>query len=117
TSRSLEDQKGRAVNTLVWWPLLPPGVQLKTDVGGRYSVDVTDVPPTPDEDWMPPIRSLLYRVEFYYTYAHSAAEFWNSEAKSWSKEVNHFAEPTTPIKQAVNSLTAPGDSEQDKARK
>ena len=33
-------------------------------VNGRFSVDMTDIPPIPDEEWMPPIESLLYQGAF-----------------------------------------------------
>jgi hypothetical protein len=117
TSSFLVDAKGRAVSTLIWWPKLPEGVSVKTDISGHYSVDVTDIPATPDEEWMPPIHSLLYKVIFYYKSNSSATEFWASEAKDWSKEVDHFAEPTNALKQAVSGLVAPSDSDLDKAKK
>jgi hypothetical protein len=48
----------------------------------------------PDEEWMPPISSLLYKVRFYYKAASSATEFWEKAAKRWSKQVDKFAEPS-----------------------
>jgi len=117
TSINLMDEHGRVVNTLIWWPRLPQGVTVQKDAAGRYSVDVTDVPPTPDEEWMPPIESIRYRVFFYYKAASSAIEFWINDAKLWSKDVDHFAEPSKSIKQAVAGLIAPGDSDLDKAKK
>jgi len=71
--------------------------------------DVTDVPPIPDEEWMPP-SSFLYKVNFYYSFAHDAADYWLSEGKLWSKDVDKFAEPSKTIKAAVDGLIAPGDS-------
>ena len=41
---------------------------MQTSMNGSYSVDVTDVPPIPDEEKMPPVQSLLYKVSFYYNY-------------------------------------------------
>lgn len=117
TSHHLIDSRGNEVNTLIWWPNLPPGVQLKTDATGRYSVDLNDVPPIPDEDYMPPINVLLYHVDFYYMSAFSGGDFWVSEAKRWSKEVDHFAEPSKQIHEAVASLITPADSDLDKAKK
>jgi len=117
TSMMVLDERGRAANTLIWWPKLPPGVNVIKDAGGRYSVDVTDVPPAPDEEWMPPIGSFLYSVKFYYKAAGNAADFWVSEAKLWSKDVDHFADPSKPIRGAVDGLIAPTDSELDKAKK
>jgi hypothetical protein len=60
TSIFLEDARGRPINSLIWWARLPQGVTVKTNIGLGYVVDVTDVPPIPDEEWMPPIESLLY---------------------------------------------------------
>jgi hypothetical protein len=117
TSSYLTDEHGNAVKTLIWWPLLPPGVQVKPDATGRFILDVTDIPPAPQEEWMPPIGSLLYHLLFYYKSAFDAKDFWLSEAKRWSKEVDRFAEPTTTIRDAVSTLVAPGDSELDKAKK
>jgi hypothetical protein len=117
TSSYLTDEHGHTVNSLIWWPQLPPGVKLVTDALGRYTLDLTDIPPIPQEEWMPPIDSLLYHVLFYYKSAFDSKDFWISEAKRWSKDVDHFAEPTTLIRDAVSTLVAPGDSDLDKAKK
>jgi len=117
TSMYLVDSRGREAHSLIWWPNLPPGVAIKTSVNGSYNVDVTDIPPIPDEEWMPPIDSLLYKVRFYYSFAHDAADYWFSESKLWSKDVDKFAEPSKAIKAVVDSLVAPGDSDLDKAKK
>ncbi len=117
TSMYLIDERGRTVNSLIWWNRLPQGVTMQTSVNGSYSVDVTDIPPIPDEEWMPPVGGFLYRVFFYYKAASTAAEFWMSEAKLWSKDVDKFAEPSKEIQDAVNGLIAPGDSDLAKARK
>ncbi|MGD0348187.1 MAG: DUF3857 and transglutaminase domain-containing protein [Terracidiphilus sp.] len=117
TSMYLVDGRGREMHSLIWWVHLPDGVTVKTSVNGAYSVDVADVPPIPDEEWMPPIRSFLYKVDFYYSFAHDSTDYWVSEAKLWSKDVDKFAEASKPIKAAVDSLIAPGDSDLDKAKK
>ncbi|MGA2887675.1 MAG: DUF3857 domain-containing protein [Terracidiphilus sp.] len=117
TSMYLEDEHGHVINTLIWWPRLPQGVTVKTDAAGRYSVDITDVPPIPEEEWMPPVKSFLYKVLFYYKSDTSAVNFWVSETKLWSKDLDHFAEPSKSLHQAVDSLIAPGDSDLDKAKK
>jgi hypothetical protein len=116
SSLFLIDSHGREVNTLMWWAILPPGVTVKTDMTD-YKVDVTDVPPSPDEEWMPPIQSILYNVKFYYTSALGVKDFWLNEAKDWSKDVDRFAAPSEPIRAAVAGIVAPNDSQSDKARK
>jgi hypothetical protein len=117
TSSYLIDKHGRPANTLIWWPLLPNNTQVKADAGGVYDLKLTDIPAAPDEEWMPPIDSFLYKVHFYYTSAVDTANFWNSESKDWSKDVDHFAETSKSIREAVNGLIAPGDSDLDKAKK
>lgn len=116
----LMDGRGRAINSLVWWQNLPEGVKLRTEGttgAGYYAVDMTDVPPLPDEEWMPPLDSVRYRVQFYYKYESNVADFWKTESALWSKDVDHFAEPTKAIRNAVDGIVASGDSDLDKAQK
>lgn len=111
----LTDSKGNAVNRLVWWYNLPKGVSIQQGAKG-FTVDVTDVPPAPDEEYMPPIRSVLYKVFFYYS-SGSAQEYWANAAKNWSKDVDRFAEPSKTMKEVVAGIVSPGDSELVKAKK
>jgi hypothetical protein len=113
----LTDERGRAVKNLLSWSKLPPGVTVIHDAGGHHSVDITDVPPIPDEESMPPIKSFLYKVEFYYKSEPNVTNFWSAEAKLWSKDVDRFAEPSKAIKNVVAGLVTPTDSELDKAKK
>jgi len=117
TIHTLQDQKGHIITKLAWSPHLPEGVKVQTTVNDNFSVDVTDIPAAPEEEWMPPIQSLLYRVDFFYTYANDSTSFWTSEIKDWSKDVDKFAEPSKTIKEVVNGLIAPTDSEVEKAKK
>ena len=87
------------------------------DARGRYTFDVIDVPAIPSEDWMPPLNSLNWKVEFYYTQYTSGSEFWQSEGKHWAKEADRFAEPTKTLKEAAAQMVAPGDTDEQKARK
>jgi Domain of Unknown Function with PDB structure (DUF3857)/Transglutaminase-like superfamily len=117
TGSHLTDEHGDTVNTLIWSAQLPAGIKIIQDAVGRYSVDLTDIPPIPDEDYMPPLNSVLYRVFFYYKSAGNSGDFWVTEAKRWSKEVDHFADPNKAIKEAVAQLISPSDSDLDKAKK
>jgi hypothetical protein len=115
-SEDITDASGHIARKLIWWPILPQGVQVKT-VPGRFVLDLQDVPPRPDEAWMPPTQSMIYQVHFYYMSSFDSRDFWNSEAKRWSKEVDHFAEPSGVIKAAVASIVTPNDSDLEKAKK
>lgn len=117
TGSYLMDRHGAPLNFLLYWPQLPPGAELKRDTIGRFFLDVTDVPAAPEDDWMPPSSSLLYRVRFYYKGNSDAKGFWVKEARQWSKEVDRLAEPTKAIQDAVQGLVTHNDSDLDKARK
>jgi len=101
---------------LVWWSELPPGVSVHPSASGSYTVDMTNIPPVPRVEWTP-MDNYLYKVRVYYTYNTTSGDFWINAAKKWSKDVDHFAEPTVIIQDAVSKLIAPGDSELSKAKK
>jgi hypothetical protein len=111
------DKDGKVANFLLWTSLLPSGASVKSDRLGHYTIDVVDLPPIPTEEWMQPIHSFLYRVHFYYKDANDNVGFWQTESKRWSRDVDHFAEPSKSIHDAVNSLITPSDSDLDKAKK
>jgi len=117
TGSYLMDRHGVALNFLLYWPKLPPGAELRRDTVGRFFLDVADVPAAPQDEWMPPSSSLLYRVRFYYMSDSDAKGFWVKETKRWSKEVDHLAEPTKTIQDAVAGLVTRSDSDLEKARK
>jgi hypothetical protein len=87
------------------------------EISGRYTLDLTDIPPLPNDDWMPPLNTIKWRLEFYYTHAASTANFWESEGKFWAKESERFANPSSSLKKAVSDIVSPGDSDEQKARK
>lgn len=111
-------------NATTYWERLPPGAQVKSGFGGMYKLDLTDVPPTPDEEWMPPIDSLLYAVDFGYAgsfYGGSvsgrlATDLWAEKAADWSYYIDAVTEPTKEIKEAVDGLIS-GGTDLEKARK
>lgn len=117
TSHYVVDEDGNPANTLIWWSQLPTGSKIVQDAVGRFTLDVADVPAIPHEEYMPPIDAFLYQVLFYYKSAHTGTDYWVEKAKKWSKDVDHFAEPTGAIKNAVAGIVKPGNSDLDKAQK
>jgi hypothetical protein len=117
----------QVANRLAWSPILPPGVEVKQTVAptgeiGRegqrtFELSVKDIPPIPEEEHMPPIRSLSYRVLFYFSPYNSEAEFWKKEGNGWSKTMDKFIDPNGRMKAAVRDVTAGADSSEQKLRK
>jgi hypothetical protein len=85
--------------------------------GDDFSIDLTDIPPVPRDDWMPPLNTMRWRVRFYYTYARTGQEFWEIEGKFWARDTEDFIKVTGTIKKAAASLVAATDSDEQKARK
>jgi hypothetical protein len=92
TDHLLTDKHGNSTReSLAWYPLLPAGVEVKYIPAERiYTVDIEKVPPMEEEEHMPPMRSVSYRVLFYYTNARNEDEYWKEEGKYWSKDIDKF---------------------------
>ena len=113
----ITNSRGQTLNRLMWMVHAGPGNAVAHDARGRYTFDVVDVPAIPSDDWMPPLNSLNWQVEFYYTAYTSSQEFWIEEGKHWLKEADQFANPSKGLHEAVGEIVATGDPEEMKARK
>jgi len=113
----LVNHHGEALSDLLWYPNLPKGATLTGTENGHFDLVVNDVPPLPEEQWMPPIETQRYQVIFYYSPGNSSQAYWNNESGFWLKDVNRFAETTGTLKAAAAGLVAASDSDIDKAKK
>jgi hypothetical protein len=121
------EQGEQMISTIAWAPILPAGAQVKQnrqptsqfDSGGQLSLElnVQDIPPMPDEEYMPPMKSLSYRVLFYYSAYRTVAEYWKNEGKGWSKNRDKFIGPGPKVAAAVHDLVADSDTQDQKLRK
>jgi hypothetical protein len=114
--RTITNSRGENLNQLMWSPILPKGSEVKF-IHDHYEVDVNEIPPLPDEAYMPPMHSYSYRVIFYYTGQRSRDEFWKSEGKYWSKSVDHFANSSGKISAVVKEVIGPADTQVEKLHK
>jgi hypothetical protein len=125
TNQSVITAKEQRTNAIAWNEILPPGAELKqtkVEFEGKdphtiFELNVHDILPTPNEEYMPPISSFSYRVVFYYTPYLTGDEFWKSEGKSWAKERDKFISPGPGVIAAVNGLVSPTDTQDQKLRK
>ena len=110
-------------NSISWTPILPAGTvvqqsRLPGDYGHlSFEVNIQNVPPAPEEEFMPPVSSFTYRVLFYYSAYRTMGEFWKNEGKFWSEDQDKFIGPGHAVDAAVQQLTAASDSPDQKLRK
>jgi hypothetical protein len=122
---SSEDD-GAPTTSISWTKILPAGVQLKQTqlpatgfANGQYifDLDVHDIPPAPEEDYMPPTSSFTYRVLFYYSAYRSGDDYWKNAGKHWAKLQDKFIGPGPAVSAAVRDLVLPTDTQDQKLRK
>jgi len=97
--------------------MIGSGDKVIYDRKGNYSLDLTDIPALPDEERMPPLNLIEWRVRFYYTDSSAVGAFWDNAAQLWGKDSDEFTKPTSTLKAAVAGIVSPNDSEEIKARK
>ena len=126
TTHLMQDSDGQTINSISWFPVLPVGATLVTkespssrtsEPQQTYEVTLKDIPPAPEEDFMPPIKSFTYRVLFSYTPYRSAAEFWKAEGKRWSKNANSFIGPDNALTSATQTVIAGAKTPEEKLHK
>ncbi len=115
--RHVVDSRGETLDRLMYSMRADPASHMMQDRKGSYTLDLTDIPPLPDDDWMPPLNTIKWRVKFYYTNYESGGAFWEAAGKRWAKEVKEFTNPTGQLKNAVAEIVAANDTEMAKATK
>ena len=128
TSKQLitSDDRGQLTNSIAWFPVLPVTAEFKNvrrppsgfDEGQLvFELNIHDVPPVPDEEYMPPTSSLTYRVLFYYSAYRSGEEYWKDEGKHWATLTDKFINSGPAVQAAVQEFTSPADTQDQKLRK
>jgi Domain of Unknown Function with PDB structure (DUF3857)/Transglutaminase-like superfamily len=119
---TLTNSRGQASNMIAWASVLPIGTEVRqSNVPGSnqaiLELSPHDIPPSPEEEFMPPIHSFTYRVLFYYTGFRTADEFWKNEGKFWAKNQDKFIGPGPAVNAAVKDLVASSDTPDQKLHK
>jgi hypothetical protein len=127
TEPLVDSDSGLPVNAISWFPILPAGAKItqmqppaKDSVSSPptiYDLVVHDIPPTLDEEYMPPLANYSYRVLFNFTPYTSSAEYWKAKGKHWSKTMDSFIGPNSDLKKATQDVIAGAATPDDKLRK
>ena len=121
------DERGQLASTVAWTPILPAGAEVKNtqlpgsnlthDGSSQIDLVVHDIAPTLEDEYMPPISSLSFRVMFYFSPYRTPDEFWKGEGKHWSHVRDRFIGPDKGVKAAVQGLISPSDTQEQKLKK
>lgn len=112
------DRYGNYRGILLYSAHLPGNAVVNYDKAtDTHSLDIKDIPSAPNEDWMPPRNSWIWRVEFFYTDAIGPFNFWMHAGESWRAQLDAFLKPSGRLNKAAAGLVAPSDSPVEKARK
>jgi Domain of Unknown Function with PDB structure (DUF3857) len=89
---------------------------------GTYQLTVHDISGIEDEAYMPPVRTIQARVEFYHLDENSPSNetqdhFWARNEKKWDDEIEHFINKKNVLEQEVSRIVSPSDSPEVKLRK
>ena len=108
-------------NRITWAQSLPKGTEVKMTRTPtqrlNIEMNIADVTPFGNEEFMPPIQSTRYHVFFYYTPYASAQEFWKTEVKYWNTDTGKFTKNTSFVQSEAQAAIAGAATEEDKARK
>ncbi len=100
-----------------WASRMPVAAKIVTDNHGLYTLDIDDVPALPDEDWMPPLNTVKWRVSFFYSDYKNKDEYWKEIGKTWGTFVYNLVNPTGGLKKVAGEIVTPGDTQTQKAQK
>jgi hypothetical protein len=89
---------------------------------GSYALTVHDVPGIFDEPYMPPMRTIEARVEFYRLEQDAPVNetqdhFWARIGKKMNDELEHFIGKKSVLDQELAKIVSPADSPEIKLRK
>ncbi|MGI4853021.1 MAG: DUF3857 domain-containing protein [Janthinobacterium lividum] len=107
-------------NRITWAQSLPKGTDVKMIRQANQRLDITlnvaNVMPFGNEEFMPPIRSSRYHVFFYYTPYRSSQEYWDTEVKYWNTDTGKFTKVSAAVQAEAQTATARAATDEDKAR-
>lgn len=125
TSETLHNSHGE-LHFISWFPILPKGAEIVhheiPGAGARglpqytYEVTVKDVPPIIDEEYMPPLANYSYRVYWNMISERDGDDYWKSEGRDWSKNINSFTNPNGDLKSATQQIIAGATTQDQKLR-
>lgn len=101
-----------------WSFRLPPGAAPNEEKRGRIVLTLENVSGFRTEDYMPPEKTLMYRVDFYYFRRNPETPdtFWVEEGKEWHANIEDFIGKRKGIQEAAARLVSARDEPEARLR-
>jgi len=101
---------------------LPAKTATEHQPDGSYTLTVHNIPGIEDEPYMPPLKTIQARVEFYHLDIDAPSNetqdhFWARTEKKWNDELEHFTGKKSVLEQELSKIVSPGDTPEVKLRK
>jgi len=102
-----------------WVNFKVPSDQQAKDEKGAIGLEVNNVPPLEEEEYMPPEREMQMRVEFFYHRGpvEVPEKFWKREGEDWHRVVEDFIGKRGGIAKAAAEITAGASGPDDQLRR
>lgn len=102
---------------LIYSLRLPTGEKVVKEKDGSLDLMISNIPALPDEEFLPPIGNSDYRLIFYYSDFKTPDAYWRVAGNDWSQDFDRFAKASGKIRDAVNGIVTPADTDQQKVQK
>jgi hypothetical protein len=96
---------------------LGPDAKVEKDDKGTSTLDLTEIPALPDDDWMPPLNTVSWKVWFFHSNYPTPQAFWVQTGMQWAAFVKEYASPAGALKSAAAGMVDGNDTETQKAQK
>ena len=131
-SMEIQLAHGQIANGVAWTPFLGvnKGPQIHRNQAAESSsmasqgqtthwidLDLDNVPAFVEEPDMPPASMMRWRVYFYYQESLKPEDYWKSQGKFWSKDVEGFIGRDKGIASTVAKIVEPSQTPEQKVRK
>lgn len=100
---------------------LPANTEPPKPLGGKIVMEAVNIAAFVEEDYMPPDVTLKMRVDFYYVdptlIEREEEKFWAHVNRNTYRGISSYVDVTSRVRKTVQSIVAPTDPEDTKARK
>jgi hypothetical protein len=116
----LQPYEGPTTAALRWRAYRLPNAEPRKQSDGSWTMDVSNIPGLPEEDYMEPRAELTSWLQFFYSRTQFTAnpkDYWDRIAKEWAEADEKVIGNHDSIRAVVSQTVSPSDSPEEKLKK